>query len=89
MIRPRIPGHETIGDVVAIGEGEKKWKVGDRVGAPWYVTLSQVVLVQTNTKLDLSYKAAVLTVPSSLGTGAMMVTILDFEPSKANTHRDP
>ncbi|KAI9836892.1 MAG: hypothetical protein M1819_001057 [Sarea resinae] len=33
---PRTPGHETIGDVVAVGEGEKKWKVGDRVGAPWH-----------------------------------------------------
>ena len=33
---PRIPGHETVGDVVAVGPGEKKWKVGDRVGAPWH-----------------------------------------------------
>lgn len=89
MIRPRIPGHETIGDVVAVGEGEKKWKVGDRVGAPWYVTLSQVVCVQPNTNLDLSYKATMLTPSSSLGTGATMVIISDFEPSEPNTHRDP
>ena len=33
---PMIPGHETIGDVVAVGPGEKTWKVGDRVGAPWH-----------------------------------------------------
>ncbi|KAI9716237.1 MAG: hypothetical protein M1812_005462 [Candelaria pacifica] len=33
---PRIPGHETIGDVVAVGPGETVWKVGDRVGAPWH-----------------------------------------------------
>jgi hypothetical protein len=33
---PRIPGHEVIGTVVAIGDGEKKWKVGDRVGGPWH-----------------------------------------------------
>lgn len=32
---PRIPGHEVIGTVVATGEGEKKWKVGDRVGGAW------------------------------------------------------
>lgn len=33
---PIIPGHEVIGEVVAVGEGEKKWKEGDRVGAPWH-----------------------------------------------------
>ncbi|KAI9878853.1 MAG: hypothetical protein M1830_010325 [Pleopsidium flavum] len=33
---PMIPGHETIGDVVAVGQGEKLWKVGDRVGAAWH-----------------------------------------------------
>jgi len=31
-----IPGHETVGKVVAVGPGEKNWKVGDRVGAPWH-----------------------------------------------------
>ena len=30
---PRVPGHEIIGDVVAIGPSEKQWSVGDRVGA--------------------------------------------------------
>lgn len=33
---PRIPGHEIIGDVAAVGEGEAKWKVGDRVGGAWH-----------------------------------------------------
>ncbi|KAL2049423.1 hypothetical protein ABVK25_010327 [Lepraria finkii] len=33
---PRIPGHEIIGIVVALGPGEKTWKVGDRVGGPWH-----------------------------------------------------
>jgi D-arabinose 1-dehydrogenase-like Zn-dependent alcohol dehydrogenase len=33
---PRIPGHEVIGTVVKLGEGEKKWKVGDRVGGGWH-----------------------------------------------------
>jgi D-arabinose 1-dehydrogenase-like Zn-dependent alcohol dehydrogenase len=31
-----IPGHEVIGTVVAVGEGEKKWKEGDRVGGAWH-----------------------------------------------------
>ena len=34
--RPRVPGHETIGDVAAVGPNESKWKVGDRVGAAWH-----------------------------------------------------
>lgn len=25
-----------IGDVVAVAQGEKKWKVGDRVGGSWH-----------------------------------------------------
>jgi len=33
---PRVPGHEVIGNVVAVGPGEKKWKIGDRVGGPWH-----------------------------------------------------
>ncbi|KAI1790965.1 GroES-like protein [Ganoderma leucocontextum] len=30
---PRVPGHEIVGDVVAVGPSEKQWSVGDRVGA--------------------------------------------------------
>ena len=33
---PRIPGHEVIGDVAAVGHGEKVWKAGDRVGGAWH-----------------------------------------------------
>lgn len=33
---PRIPGHEIIGDVVAIPPGEKVWKLGQRVGGGWH-----------------------------------------------------
>ncbi|KAJ9638783.1 hypothetical protein H2201_005724 [Coniosporium apollinis] len=33
---PIIPGHEVIGTIVAVGEGEKRWKEGDRVGGPWH-----------------------------------------------------
>lgn len=33
---PRIPGHEVIGTVVAVGDGEKKFKEGDRVGGGWH-----------------------------------------------------
>jgi len=33
---PRVPGHEVIGTVIAVGDGEKKWKVGDCVGGGWH-----------------------------------------------------
>ncbi|KAF2710251.1 alcohol dehydrogenase [Pleomassaria siparia CBS 279.74] len=33
---PRIPGHEIIGTVVAVGEGEKRWKEGDKIGGAWH-----------------------------------------------------
>jgi len=35
-IFPLTPGHELIGDVVAVGPGEKRWKAGDRVGGAWH-----------------------------------------------------
>ncbi|KAI0359967.1 GroES-like protein [Trametes cingulata] len=33
---PRIPGHEIIGDVVAIPAAEKVWRLGQRVGGGWH-----------------------------------------------------
>jgi D-arabinose 1-dehydrogenase-like Zn-dependent alcohol dehydrogenase len=33
---PRVPGHEVIGVIDAIGEDVKPWKVGQRVGLGWY-----------------------------------------------------
>ena len=33
---PRVPGHEIIGDVVAVGRHERLWKVGQRVGGGWH-----------------------------------------------------
>jgi D-arabinose 1-dehydrogenase-like Zn-dependent alcohol dehydrogenase len=31
-----VPGHEIIGNVAAVPDSEKVWKVGDRVGGPWH-----------------------------------------------------
>ena len=33
---PRIPGHEIVGDVVAVSSAETKWKAGERVGGGWH-----------------------------------------------------
>lgn len=33
--RPIIPGHEVVGRVEALGEGSKRFEIGDRVGIPW------------------------------------------------------
>ncbi|MBV8414996.1 MAG: alcohol dehydrogenase catalytic domain-containing protein [Verrucomicrobia bacterium] len=32
MINPRVPGHEAVGKIDAVGEGVLDWKVGQRVG---------------------------------------------------------
>lgn len=33
---PRVPGHEIVGEVVAVPPTEQVWKVGDRVGSGWH-----------------------------------------------------
>jgi 2-desacetyl-2-hydroxyethyl bacteriochlorophyllide A dehydrogenase len=33
---PRVPGHEVVGRVDAVGESVTNWDVGDRVGAGWH-----------------------------------------------------
>lgn len=33
---PMVPGHESVGDVVAVGQGEQIWRVGDRAGGGWH-----------------------------------------------------
>ncbi|HZL42466.1 MAG TPA: alcohol dehydrogenase [Verrucomicrobiae bacterium] len=33
---PRIPGHEVVGVVDAVGTGVPQWKTGDRVGVGWH-----------------------------------------------------
>lgn len=33
---PRVPGHELVGDVVAVGDGVTSVKVGERVGGAWH-----------------------------------------------------
>ena len=32
---PLVPGHEIVGEVVACGEGSRRFALGDRVGVPW------------------------------------------------------
>jgi propanol-preferring alcohol dehydrogenase len=32
---PRVPGHQVVGDVIALGEGVQGWQPGDRIGVPW------------------------------------------------------
>ncbi len=33
---PIIPGHQTVGQVIAVGEGVSGWRVGDRAGVGWF-----------------------------------------------------
>jgi D-arabinose 1-dehydrogenase-like Zn-dependent alcohol dehydrogenase len=33
---PRIPGHEVVGRIAALGSEVERWKIGDRVGVGWH-----------------------------------------------------
>jgi len=33
---PRVPGHEAVGTIDALGSGVRGWKAGDRVGVGWH-----------------------------------------------------
>ncbi|KAM0228717.1 hypothetical protein ACHAP5_011868 [Fusarium lateritium] len=35
-VHPRVPGHELVGDVVAVGKGVTKYSGGERVGGAWH-----------------------------------------------------
>jgi alcohol dehydrogenase len=36
IVYPRVPGHEVIGSVEAVGANVEGWKVGDRAGVGWF-----------------------------------------------------
>jgi D-arabinose 1-dehydrogenase-like Zn-dependent alcohol dehydrogenase len=36
ILYPRVPGHEVIGDIDAIGPDVDGWNIGDRVGVGWF-----------------------------------------------------
>src|SRR2546430_13987344 len=36
VVYPRVPGHEVIGRVDAVGDGVTAWKPGQRVGVGWH-----------------------------------------------------
>lgn len=36
QLSPIVPGHEIVGHVAAVGDGESVWKVGDRIGGAWH-----------------------------------------------------
>ena len=36
LILPRVPGHEVVGRIEALGNGVSKWKIGQRVGVGFF-----------------------------------------------------
>ena len=36
IVFPRVPGHEVVGSIEAIGSNVEGWKVGDRAGVGWF-----------------------------------------------------
>ena len=36
LVLPRVPGHEVVGRIEALGSGVSKWKIGQRVGVGFF-----------------------------------------------------
>ncbi|KAJ4245719.1 hypothetical protein NW762_013843 [Fusarium torreyae] len=56
---PRVPGHEAVGDIVAVGEGVSNFRTGDRVGAAWHGGKSYVpatMVLSTFTANDVGHE---------------------------------
>ena len=52
---PRVPGHEVVGRVDAVGGGVSKWKVGERVGVGFFGgRRRRVRILQTRGHCELS-----------------------------------
>lgn len=47
-----VPGHEFVGDVVAVGPGEQVWKVGDRAGGGWHGGHDRMTTINASEPVD-------------------------------------
>lgn len=76
---PRIPGHEVIGDIVAVGEGVTRVKEGERVGGPWHggESPSCILIPRTpalGSRLARPDHAGANTPPSNVADVKVMIT---------------
>lgn len=49
---PMVPGHESVGDVVAVGPGEQNWRVGDRAGGCWHGGHDRAITINASKSVD-------------------------------------
>lgn len=49
---PMVPGHEFVGDVVAVGPEEQVWKVGDRAGGGWHGGHDRMTITNASEPVD-------------------------------------
>lgn len=47
-----VPGHESVGDVVAVGPGEQNWRVGDRAGGCWHGGHDRAITINASKSVD-------------------------------------
>lgn len=47
-----VPGHEFVGDVVAVGPGEQVWSVGDRAGGGWHGGHDRTTITNASEPVD-------------------------------------
>src|SRR5258708_39843350 len=43
---PRVPGHEVVGHIEALGSGVSKWKIGQRVGVGFFIWTLRCPMLQ-------------------------------------------
>ncbi|NUU61237.1 alcohol dehydrogenase catalytic domain-containing protein [Paenibacillus agri] len=73
---PRIPGHEVIGIVEALGTDVTKWKIGQRVGIGWHGGHAQV----TGLTMDGGYAEYMVAYEDSLSSIPDGLTALEAAP---------
>src|SRR5437588_12643787 len=91
---PRVPGHEVIGVVDAVGEGVKPWKTGQRVGVGWHggncgycdhcrrgeFFACEVALLTTGISFDVGYAEYMIAPAQALALGPEELSALDGAP---------
>lgn len=42
-LKDLVPGHETVGEIIAVGEGVARFKGGERVGGAWHGGMIHII----------------------------------------------
>jgi threonine dehydrogenase-like Zn-dependent dehydrogenase len=83
-----VIGHEAIGEIVAVGEGVKKWKLGDRVCVPFSTSCGQCFYCKQGYTSRCSGGGTLLGTSATAGAQAQYVRIPEAEASLLSAPED-